>query len=364
VQVPHHGDRHHPSRLRPVLAVSLVVLAAAPAAGASSPRYTALPSPSAPLSRSPPISGGATASAEGVRHRIDAVTSVQVSLDATGAPFAVQAVQTLHVRVQGDYFFTIGAPVLAAHAARGSSSAPGVRSDSILWAGFNTNRRTLAATITLEPRIASAALPLRIDARDGRVTLTNLTRVAVSGFSADVETTPLRGYARRLEADIAAGRLPAAGGVLVTSTPQTDAFTAVADLHVSGVIGDRRVDQLLGAAPLTIAAHGPIRLRVEPIPPLALLRRARGSSGTALLRNVTAALFDVARARQYDSYLGNPDPSGANTTTYRYRSSPRPSVAAAPTAAAPKESSSLRTLVLVAGLLAALSVGILIWARS
>jgi hypothetical protein len=363
VQVPHQGDDHHPPRLTRALAISLVALAAAPAASAAAPRYTALPSPTVPVTRSPPLAGGAAASAEGVRHRIAATTDVRVSIDSSGAPFAIQALQTLDVRVQGDYFFTIGAPVLSARAAPGSESPPGVRTSSILWAGFNPGRRRLAATIALAPRIAGAALPLRIGIRAGRVTLTNATVVAVQGFTADAVQPSLRRYARQLAADVAAGRLPSSGGVLVTSPPRPAAFRAVAMLHVTGTVGGRGVDLVLGTAPVMLAAHGPIRLRVEPVPPRALLRVVPVASSRALLRRVSAAALDVARARQYSAYLGNPDPSGTNQTTYTYRSAARPVHIAAPPASQ-SGSSTLRTLAAVAGLLAAVAIGAVIWSRA
>ncbi len=366
MQDTHHGDHHHPPRLTRAraLALALVLLTAVPVASAAPPRYTALPSPTAPLSASPPLSGGAAASAEGIRHRIAARTSVRVSVDPSGRPFAVDAVQTLHVRVQGDYFFTIGAPVLSARAGPGSHSPPGVRSTSILWAGFNPGRRTLAAAITLDPRVASAALPLRIDAHAGHVTLTNRTVLSVLSYGGEVAVGPLRRYARRFAADIAAGRTVTPGGVLLTSPPRSASFRAVAMLHVTGTIGGRPIDLVLSAKRVTLAAHGAIRLRIEPTPPLALLRGLTALPGDALLRRVSAATFDLARTRQYATYLGNPDPIGTNTTTYTYRSAARPVLVAAPTARTSRGGGALGTFLVLGGVLAALAVGVAIWARS
>jgi hypothetical protein len=372
VQVPHQGDDHHPPRLTRALAFSLVALAAALAvdqtAGAAAhgtvaPKYTALPSPSAPLSNTPPLGGGAAASSEAVRHRIDATTTVRVSVDHGGAPFAVGAVQTLRVQVQGDYFFTIGAPVLSAHAAPGSHSEPGVRTASILWAGFNPGRRTLAASISLELKSAAAALPLRIAVKNGQVTLVNRTRIEVQGFSADAVGGPLRAYARQLEAAVITGRQPSAGGVLVTSPPRPATFHAVARLHITGTIGTRAVDVVLGESPVTIAARGAIHLQARTSPPIALLRQPKKASGRLLLGRVSGALFDLARDRQYDTYLGNPDPAGDNETTYAYSSANRPPVATT-TVRARSGRSALQTLAIVAGLLAALAAGVVAWARS
>ena len=85
--------------------------AVALAALALAPHYVALPSGVAPLSLTPPLGNGATAANENVRHRVIARTTVRVSVTPDGTPFAVVATQRLDVRVLGDYFFTIGAPV-------------------------------------------------------------------------------------------------------------------------------------------------------------------------------------------------------------------------------------------------------------
>jgi hypothetical protein len=364
VQGPHHGDHHHSSGLTQALAALTVALAAAPAAGAAAPRYAPLPSPLVPLSASPPLSGGAAASTESIRHRVSAATTVHVAVDGAGKPFALTATQRLDVRVKGDYFFTIGAPALDVEAAPGSESTPGLRSTSILWAGFDPGHRRLVATVVLDPLVAASALPLRIESSAGHITLVNATATAVEGITADAEPAPLLRYLAQLRRDVEADRAPAAGGASITSPAHTATFHASATLHVSGTIGGRPIDRLLGAAPETIAAHGPIRLTVEPVPPLALLRPVPGLSGRALLRRVTLALLGVARARQYDTYLGNPDPAGRSETTYVYRSTVRPAPVAAAVPAPVHGRDWARTLLVVAALLAAAATGLVAWARS
>ena len=345
------------------LAVFTIALAAAPAAGAAAPRFASLPSPVAPLSASPPLSGGAAASAEGIRHRVSAATSVRVSIDGAGKPFALTATQTLDVRVKGDYFFTIGAPALDVSAGPGSESTPGLRSTSILWAGFDPGSRRLAATVVLDPRVAASALPLRLEATADHVTLVNATSTVVDGFTADAERAPLLRYLAQFRRDVEAGRPPTAGGASITSPAHPKTFRAFATLRVTGTIGGHPIDRVLGAGPLTIAARGAVRLTVEPVPPLALLHPPSGLSGRALLERMTLALLDVARARQYDTYLGNPDPAGQNQTTYVYRSSKRP---APPVAAAPvvHGHSLTRTLGIAAALLGAAALGVVTWARA
>ena len=88
---------------------------------------------------------------EGFRHRVAATTRSTVAVDPSGTPFAVHATQRLDVRVLGDYFFTIGAPLLDVAAAPGSASTPGLRATAILWAGFNPGTRVLIARATLDP---------------------------------------------------------------------------------------------------------------------------------------------------------------------------------------------------------------------
>jgi hypothetical protein len=364
VQEPHHGDHHHPSRLTRALALVVLAFAAAPAAAAATPRVLLLPSPLAPLSLSPPLSGGATASAEGIRHRISATTAVRVSVDASGQPFAVTATQRLDVGVTGDYFFTIGAPTLDVEAARGSEATPGRRSASIIWQGFDPGRRTLAARVVLDPRLAARALPLRIEVTADHVTLVNTTGITVGGFDADVERAPLLRYFAQLRRDVESGHPPSPGETSITTPSRATTFRTWATLRIFGTIGGLPFARLLGEAPATIAAGGPIRLTVDPVPPTALLRPAPGLSGRALLRRVTLALLGVARARQYSAYLGNPDPTGPNESTYVYASAKPPAPVAAVAPALRTGRDWTRTLLVAAALLAAAALGVVAWARS
>ena len=101
-------------------------------------RGSPLSSPLAALSATPPLCTGASAAAEGVRHHIDSTTRVRVAVDAQGNPFAVTATQRLVVSQPGDYYFTIGAPLTDVAPAYGSQSTPGLRTATIIWAGFST----------------------------------------------------------------------------------------------------------------------------------------------------------------------------------------------------------------------------------
>ena len=295
--------------------LALAAVAALALAGAASAApdadFVSLPSPLAQLSSSPPLAGGANANAEGVRHRVEAKTNVVVSLGPDGAPFRVVAVQRLDVRVKGDYFFTIGAPVTAVEAAPGSASTPGRRSTSILWAGFNPGRRTLVAKATLVPRAVVPSLPLRVTVGPGVVTLENTTGVTTGAFTADALVAPLARYLAELKREVALGQVPTSGGALVTSKPVTTRVRVGAPLHVAGTIGARQVDVVL-EGDRTIAGSGPVRLTVTPIEPASLLGPpVAGLSGRQLLDRVARASLTVSRVRQFRRLPRQPRPDGA-----------------------------------------------------
>jgi hypothetical protein len=325
--------------------------------------FVGLPSPVAPLSASPPLSGGATSTSEIVRHRVDARTRVDIALDSSGTPFRVVATQRLDMRVKGDYFFTIGAPLRAVAAAPGSDSTPGQRSTAITWAGFNPGRRTLAARATLDPALAAASLPLRVEVAPGRVTLVNTTGVTAASFTADAVVPPLRAYLAHLKRAADRDVIPANGGARVTTHPSPTRVRVVVPLHVTGDIGGRPVDTVLDDE-LTLRAPGRLQLRVTPARPAQLLDApAAGLSGRALLDRVSRTVLTLARTRQYRSFLGNPDPTGRRATTYIYRTAARP--APPPVAAVPHSTRSWgSTLAVAAGLLLALAAAAFVWARS
>jgi hypothetical protein len=348
---------------RLTLAALIALAAAASAQAAPRGNYVSLPSPLAPLSPAPPLGGGATASSEGFRHRIAATTSVDVSLDSTGTPFAVVATQKLDVRVLGDYFFTIGAPVLDVEAAPGSASTPGLRASSILWAGFNPGHRKLIARATLEPGVAAASLPLRLEVAPGRVTLVNTTGVTAGSYTAEALVPPLLTYLTQLRRQVARGASLTSGGAYVTSKPTATALRIAVPLHVTGTVGGHHIDAVVEGR-LVVRGSGPVGLTVTPTTPDRLLNApATGLSGRELLERVSRASLTLARLRQYQTFLGNPDPSGANRTTYLYRSAARP--APPPIAVAHVVHRDWATTIAVAaGLLVAAAGALVAWSKS
>lgn len=346
---------------------ALAALAAlAFAAGAqAAPRgnYVTLPSPLAPLSPAPPLGGGATASSEGFRHTVAATTRVDVALDSSGAPFAVRATQRLDVGVLGDYFFTIGAPVLDVEAAPGSASTPGLRSTSILWTGFNPGRRTLIALASLDPAVAASTLPLRIEIASGRVTLVNTTGVTAGSYTAEALVPPLISYLAQLRNLVRRGLPPTSGGAYVTSTPTATGLRIVAPLHVVGTVGGRAMNAVVEGR-LVVHGSGPVRLTVTPASPERLLNAGTaGRSGRQLLERVARAALTLARIRQYQTFLGNPDPTGPSRTTYVYRSATRPAPPPVAVVHAPQRGW-VTTIAVAAGLLLAATAGLFAWSRS
>ena len=338
---------------------AVIVAALACVGTADAAQRVALPSPIAPLSAQPPLAGGATTSAENVAHSISASTTVAVAIDRAGTPFSVTATQRLDVRGLGDYFFTIGAPVLAVRAPADSAAVPGMRTGSIVWAGFNPGERLLAARATLEPAKVVDALPLRVRASGGTVTLENTTSITVGSFSADAPRAPLVAYLARLRAEVEHGRTPLQTSVPLASSPTNERITVVAPLHVTGTIGRQRIDLMLGSR-TRIHGSGRIDLRAEPVEHV---DEVTETNGRALLRAAIRATLTLARANQYDEFLGNPDPAGSSQTVYAYRTSSPPH--AAPIAAVGRDGRTwVETALIVAAVAAGLAAAAALWVRS
>jgi len=345
---------------RALVGLALLALAAPVAASAGPPRLAALPSPLAALSATPPLGTGASAAAEGVRHHIDSTTRVRVAVDRHGTPFAVTATQRLVVSQPGDYYFTIGAPLTDVEPAYGSQSTPGLRTATIIWAGFNPGKRVLAARATLDPVAVAGSLPLRVSIGGGKVTLANATGITTTAFTADALKPQLEVFLAALRRATRTGSAPTGGGALVTSQPVQTTVRVIAPLRVTGTIGSRPVDVRLGAKPVSFPA-GRLRLLVSVVHPAP--NPPAGTSGRKLLDIAVGASLESARARQYDSFLGNPDPSGSSSSTFSYVSEPRP---VAVVSAAPRQSGHDRfgLLLWACGGVAALAGGALAWSRA
>ena len=306
------------------------------------------------------------------------MTIVVVSVDDSVAPFRVVATQRLTVLDRGDYSFVIPAPLLDVVAAPGSRSVPGLRRDAILWNGFNADRRVLAARATLRTAEAASSLPLRIAVRGSNVVLENVTPVVAGMQVASVDPVTVGRYLDGVRTQVQSGAPVIGTGQIVGGTVATARTSVEAPLRVEGTVGERRVALTLGDGhPLraTIPLRGrPLRLRltVTPEPPRALLRppgaatwtaAAKARGGAFVLRRTLEVLYRLARVRQYDAFLGDPDPRSPSRTTYVYLTAAR---AAGPPAAATGGggSSTWRVVILAATALAVLGAGAFAWSRS
>jgi hypothetical protein len=333
----------------------------------------ALPSPVQPLSPQPPLGVAPIVEAEGVAHRVDGTARVRVRVDSAGRPFAVRASHRLRVRDAGDYAFVVPAPVLDVRAAPGSQSVPGQRRGAIVWAGFNPSRKLLAADATLDPRATARVLPLRIEPRGNTVTLVNATPIAAGVFTADAVAPPLAAYLDRVRTAALAERAVPTGVADLTTKPRPGQALIDAPLRVTGTVGGRPVDTVLGdGRPLRVTVprgDGRVALTVEPVAPRRLLApparswRTAGLDGRALLARTNGALLRLARVHQYDSFLANPDLRGHVAATFVYRTG-RPVTVPTPTLATDDGTSALTTAIVVAATLAALAAGVVLWARS
>jgi hypothetical protein len=75
--------------------------------------------------------------------------------------------------------------------------------------------------------------------------------------------------------------------------------------------------------------------------------------------------MELVRSSQYQSYLGNPDTLGRNSTVYVYETAAAPKAAVAPARRAPSGgTSTLVVLLAVAGALVAAGAATVAWAHS
>jgi hypothetical protein len=353
-------------------AAAAAALAATTAAAAPIP----LPAVTVQLTLAPPFATPVTgAENEGavLRFPIDSAQRVTVRVDESGKPIAVRVRQRMVLRGTGDYSFVIGAPVEDVEAAPGSESEPGLRNGAVLWAGFSPGRKVLAADALLASREAAPVLPLRIEvsrADDAvRVRLRNATRVtlrSVAGNARPADAARALDQVRRRADD------PRADAVILNfvGDPHGARTTVVAPLSVRGELefpagalqgtsvqggtarGDTvHVDTVLGDDTPTLQdvlvrgtdALPKLRLVVTPVAPVRLLEppsgatwqeyvRGRRTSGRELVSRAVAARLAFARARQYQTFLFDPDPLGPREATYRYVTGKRQTATPQPTA--------------------------------
>ena len=350
-------------------ATMLSLCCAAPA-GAATPTSILVPSPSTPLSAQPPVGERNAALPQHIPvGRIAARARVVAELDERGAPIAVTAVQRLTIRGVGDYFFAIPAPVKDVLPGPGTQSEPGLRPGMVLWQGFSGGNRVLSARLVLEPAKVSPLLPirLRLSRMDSgvRLDLVNATRVRVSSFTAAAAPGEARRYLAALARFAAGG--PAPSPYVNATNVRLVERTIVAPLRVTGAVvfpsGRRaRVDLVLGAERRSVRVP-----RISPgLPKLALVVRPilfeSGTPARPTFDELMERALRLARSRQYETFLTNPDAAGTTDTTYVFRTAaPR---AAPDPRSPPGQDSPLPEVLLGCGFALALVAGIVAWSHS
>ena len=333
------------------------------AAPAAARELVFFPTPATPLSTSPPLTGAELSFPNVFHPPVESHELIDVGLDESGSVVGVKVTQRLVLHQTADYRLTIPAPVLDVESAAGSESLPGQRRGAILWQGFASGRRILAARARLDPRAASS-LPLRVRVsglrrRAGRfdiaIRLHNATQISVTSFSGDGDRPTLAKILDTLRRDPGGSTLGRGTYVAVTRLTRKVRVTVDAPLRVvgrlrvgGGSIATGKLSfaaELGGGKPLDRMVHlrgdamGPglpmLTLTVEPRVPAGELRPPAGRTwveaigldrrlnGRRLLGQALEASLRLARVRQYRTYLANPDLLGAATARYVYSSAPR-----------------------------------------
>lgn len=335
-------------------AVALVLcVALAPKAAAS--LQILLPSVRTVLPPGPPLTSGPTAAEvrfpPGMRNQ----QRISVGIDATGKPNSVVVIQRLELNKLGDYTFAVPGPFIDVEAAPGSESEPGLRRDAILWSGFSSGRRVLAARATLRVAPASKFLPLRVsvERKPGLLIVRGENATAARG---PVLSGPLsaREFSRALSEtrrQLGLGRGAPDLYATVAHSPLSQSESIAAPLAVSGEIAGVHLEYRLGdGSPMSFERRIPnappdskLHLTVTPVPPvnqltppggmtwLQAVRRGRVDP-SRLLERVSRVRLMLARDLQYQSFLANPDPNARSSAVYVYDTAMRRAVAPSPSA--------------------------------
>ena len=395
-----------------LLAAAACALAAAPAAhAAGQPVVLTLVDPNTNLTQQPPLAAHFFVEQEArvFRQKVDSHQLVTVGVDETGRPVTLGVVQRLRITGQGDYLYTIPAPVLSVVRTPDSASFPGRRQGAILWAGFSPGKRLLGARATLAPRKIARYLPLHVQLQtlvDGRplaagerrsgdlslaLTLENATQTSAPAATG-------RGDARALRRALAGARrgVYPPGGIPIQVGQPVHALTVPVEaplqvrgrLLVPGLLEGAGVEggtlagnritfsfRLGDGLPLTqtirltghvTGATAPqLRLVATPVAPRRTLAASAKLGPERLLLLAEKAFLRNARAHQYRTFLVNPGPNGAGSDTGRYVY-----VTAAPRRAAPARQNgsggglgALGLALSVVGGLAALGGAAVAWAH-
>ena len=350
-----------------VAALVALCLAGGTAGAQTTPRLALFPTPLTPLTAIPPFAPPATALPNFFRPPISSRELVSVGIDEDGDVLSVKATQRLVLTRVGDYRLTVPAPATGVVAAPGSESSPGLRKDAVVWAGFSGGRKVLAATATLDPPAAAGLLPLKVTISDSAVRLENATTTRAATFVAEGDPKELAQVLDTLRRDPQGRTLGRGTYVKVRGDVREVHLPISAPLRVTGRVGGTDVSLVLGGfgrpTTHTIPVRGrpDVQVMARLVIPAALETPLRRPTwGQAVRISLT-----LARARQYQTFVANPDPYGPATARYVYRTVAAPAPPTPPPST-PDEGGLAAWLValIVAGSVAALGGLAVLWANS
>ena len=381
------------------------MFAAALPAGAQNPNRVELPTEANAIAFAP---GSQTIfyGIEGIELQlpgpVDDLEEVQVDLDTDGSMAGIRVTQKLTITGLGDFSFRVPGPAVDVQTLPESGTQPGLRRGAVLWQGFSSGEKVLAARMELYPDQESLRMPLRFALSitvDGqpllpgttasgelrmslRVSNVSATPVEMAEATVDpAKIAPVLDRVRDLLSEGARPR-PGEGGVpksLPAVGPIGSAPTEIeapfrvegAVVFPPGVLSDvtaNGAEVTEGSGGTTASFSGllgggdPLDLEVSltgqaedlglpeleisdmtSVPSPRMVRPPAGGSwvgavaaapdyfdGREMLRTLLEVMWRVARIRQYDAYLGNPQPLGASVTSYEFRLAPPPAQAVAP----------------------------------
>ncbi len=301
---------------------------------------------------------------------------VVVGLDESGTPNAIRVQQTLVMKRLGDYVFAIAAPVKTVLPGPGTESPPGQRTNQILWQGFSPGIRRLSVIADLRVDESAPMLPVKVHVEQSGtgsvVLIENVTGVTARSYTADVEPVGLAQVLGRIRNAIRRNYTAEGLNVEVSGAQRPVDVQVAAPLLVSGTVrsGDvvRKFKGVLDGIhrnELRVVVPGPstpkISMRVRTVPVSDRVRPTQ--SVRDQLANTIDLELTYARKRQYDQFLSAADATGHSSTTYIYRTTPRP-VTAAPIESSGSSGNTMGWIALAVLLAAALPVAAVVWARS
>ncbi|HVM11914.1 MAG TPA: hypothetical protein VM638_05505 [Actinomycetota bacterium] len=361
--------RHDHDPAAVALGVALLVATAVPAAAQTPLRLPTEADAVAIASGSQTILYGPEGIERVLPGPVAAREQVLVELSPGGGIGRVSVDQQLTVTGLGDFRFRIPGPARDVVPLPASEGEPGLRRGSMIWQGFSPGERRLAARAELHPEQEAARLPVRVaelsitvDGRpllpgeratgtmEIRLRLENQTAIPVQIAGARTDRRTTRIALEQVTDLIEAGERPrpGQGGLPRALNARGDVGSRTRPVHawfeLTGSIRLPNLEpEMVQADPPAAVTSTPdgvglrtrlgpdglrLRLRaaVEDAPPpsidLTLVPAVPSLDGRSLpadpLDRLLLLLWEVARLRQYDAYLGNPDPTGPAETSYRY----------------------------------------------